>query len=159
MTDKDLDVIESALRIIMRHEDGAPVMEALGAVDRIRSEWQAKQRTTAISASIDIDTSKVQRKLKELQMMSVCMNHLVSEDKEPHIRIEFDSITDVPKVFVDGTDIADLNQGHGLSQLHLDWQTNTDKVRPGYFKVSYIDKSKHCIVTQSESNSGDWRGK
>lgn len=172
MDNKDLDVIENALLIMMRHEDGAPVYEALGVIDRLRKELKdcdtppIKQLNRArtyrdegkpttelgtITASIDIDTSEAQRKLKELQMMSACMDSLAGEDKEPHIRIEFDSINDVPQVFVDGTNVTDVNHGHGLSQLHLNWQSNTDSVPSQSFKLNYIDQSKHGIVTQSEN--------
>lgn len=45
--------------------------------------------------------------------------------KQQHVRIEFDDIRDVPKVWVDGELIAGVND-KSLISLMVDWNTDTD---------------------------------
>lgn len=53
--------------------------------------------------SVDIDTNTAQR---TLQAIKAKMSTAVSIEKQPHVRIEFDDINDVPHVWVDGKRVA-----------------------------------------------------
>ncbi|WDF81832.1 hypothetical protein PQ472_07820 [Lacticaseibacillus pabuli] len=56
-------------------------------------------------------------------------------------RIEFDDISEVPEVYVDGKRVDSLETG-GLVALKIDWETNTSKVKPGFFGLDYWDGKK-----------------
>lgn len=48
--------------------------------------------------------------------------------KQPHIRIEFDDITEVPDVFIDGVQVIGSDcKKSVLSKLYINWNTNTDR--------------------------------
>ncbi len=65
----------------------------------------------------------------------------------PHIRIEFDNITDTPKVFIDGVDVTDLKRnGKALVALHLDWMTDDEQPQSKSFKLKTIEKHGNHIV-------------
>lgn len=53
--------------------------------------------------------------------------------KQPHVRIEFDDIRDVPKVWIDGELIEEL------INLKVDWETNTQIENYKEFDVNYYD--------------------
>ena len=55
-------------------------------------------------------------------------------------KIEFDSINDVPRVYVDGKRIDKLPT-HGLQSLHLDWETNTFEPKPGTFDLKWYSSN------------------
>lgn len=133
MNQQDINLIRDALNITFRHEDGAPLMQALQAIDRIEGDYNVRTKpenhTKSLTYQLDIDTSEAQRKLKELKMMSGCIGSMLNEHaRQPHVRIEFDDIAGVPKVWVDGKRVDDPKDG-GLVELCLDWRTDDDRTR------------------------------
>lgn len=58
-----------------------------------------------------------------------------NKPKEPHVRIEFDHINDVPTIFIDGEKVQD-----GLVSLNVDWKTNTENHVKKTFEVKMINK-------------------
>ena len=58
--------------------------------------------------------------------------------KQPHVRIEFDDIRDVPKVWVDGDLIAVVND-KSLISLTVDWNTDTENQNHKEFDINYFD--------------------
>ncbi|WP_371089146.1 hypothetical protein [Weissella confusa] len=60
--------------------------------------------------------------------------------KQPHVRIEFDDIRDVPKVWVDGELIAGVND-KSLISLMVDWNTDTENENHKGFDINYFDKT------------------
>ena len=58
-----------------------------------------------------------------------------NKPKEPHVRIEFDHINDVPTIFIDGEKVQD-----GLVSLNVDWKTNTENHVKKTFEVKVINK-------------------
>ncbi|MBN7275518.1 hypothetical protein GNF18_10235 [Ligilactobacillus pobuzihii] len=75
----------------------------------------------------------------------------------PHIRIEFDDINDVPKVYIDGKDIADWGNNHSaLQELHVDWLTDTDHKQPKSYEIQVLDDDgSHMFSNLSEHQVGD----
>ncbi|MBJ7654864.1 hypothetical protein [Weissella confusa] len=57
---------------------------------------------------------------------------------QPHVRIEFDDIRDVPKVWVDGELIARVNDKFLIS-LMIDWNTDTETQNHKEFDINYFD--------------------
>lgn len=58
--------------------------------------------------------------------------------KQPHVRIEFDDIRDVPKVWVDGELITGVND-KSLISLMVDWNTDTETQNHKEFDINYFD--------------------
>lgn len=58
--------------------------------------------------------------------------------EQPHVRIEFDDIRDVPKVWVDGELIAVVND-KSLINLMVDWNTDTETQNHKEFDMNYFD--------------------
>ncbi|MGX6408374.1 hypothetical protein [Weissella confusa] len=58
--------------------------------------------------------------------------------EQPHVRIEFDDIRDVPKVWVDGELIAGVND-KSLISLMVDWNTDTETQNHKGFDINYFD--------------------
>lgn len=77
-----------------------------------------KHINSEISTNINLDTTKA---------------------KQPHIRIEFDDIRDVPKVWVDGELIGDIRSNRPLVSLKIDWNTDTDTENHKEFDINYQD--------------------
>lgn len=59
--------------------------------------------------------------------------------KQPHVRIEFDDIRDVPKVWVDGELMDDGANDKALDSLKVDWKTDTVAENHKYFDINYYD--------------------
>ncbi|QIE78188.1 hypothetical protein [Weissella confusa] len=59
---------------------------------------------------------------------------------QPHVRIEFDDIRDVPKVWVDGELIAGVDD-KPLISLMIDWKTDTENQNHKGFDINYFDKT------------------
>ena len=55
--------------------------------------------------------------------------------KQPHVRIEFDHINDVPEIFIDGKKVTD-----GLVSLNIDWKTNTESISEKSFEIKLVNK-------------------
>ena len=60
--------------------------------------------------------------------------------KQPHVRIEFDDIRDVPKVWLDGELIAGVDD-KPLISLMVDWNTDTENENHKGFDINYFDKT------------------
>ncbi|MGX7041568.1 hypothetical protein ACWN9M_07360 [Leuconostoc lactis] len=58
--------------------------------------------------------------------------------KQPHVRIEFDDIRDVPDVWIDGVKIG-LSNDKPLISLNIDWETNGVALKHKQFDINYID--------------------
>lgn len=58
--------------------------------------------------------------------------------EQPYIRIEFDDIRDVPKVWVDGKLIAGVKD-KSLISLMIDWNTDTETKNHKEFNINYFD--------------------
>lgn len=72
------------------------------------------------------------------------------EEKQPHVRIEFDDVLDVPKVWVDGK-LLELDS-KPLVHLSLDWNTDTAKEEHKAFEVEYLDLENHQRKSFSEGS-------
>lgn len=71
---------------------------------------------------------------------AVEMETIIEPAKTPHVRIEFDDVRDVPKVYIDGVDITDMKHSHkGLTKLHLDWETDLDVKMPKSYDIEFLD--------------------
>lgn len=57
---------------------------------------------------------------------------------QPYVRIEFEDIRDVPKVWVDGELIAVVND-KSLISLTVDWNTDTENENHKEFDINYFD--------------------
>ncbi|UYY89820.1 hypothetical protein [Weissella confusa] len=57
---------------------------------------------------------------------------------QPHVRIEFDDIRDVPKVWVDGELIARVNDKFLIS-IMVYWNTDTENQNHKGFDINYFD--------------------
>ncbi|MCT2907835.1 hypothetical protein EFT87_04060 [Schleiferilactobacillus harbinensis] len=60
------------------------------------------------------------------------------------VRIEFDSITDVPDIWIDGEQVIDSKQvpdktmNNGLVSMDLHWKTNDYRVRDKIFDLKWL---------------------
>ncbi|WP_349551267.1 hypothetical protein [Leuconostoc pseudomesenteroides] len=79
-----------------------------------------KHINSEISTNITLDTTKT---------------------KQPHIRIDFDDIRDVPKVWVDGELIGDGADKKPLVSPKVDWNTDTATEGQNEFDINYLDLS------------------
>ena len=70
--------------------------------------------------------------------------------KQPHVRIEFDDIRDVPKVWLDGELIAGVKD-KPLISLMVDWNTDTETQNHKEFDINYFD------MTDKRSQSKGFR--
>lgn len=59
--------------------------------------------------------------------------------KQPHVRIEFDDIRDVPRVWVDGELIGRVEDDKPLVSLKVDWNTDTVTENHKGFDINYFD--------------------
>ena len=62
----------------------------------------------------------------------------VRTTEQPHVRIEFDDIRDVPKMWVDGESIAGVYDNPFIS-LMVDWNTDTETQNHKEFDINYFD--------------------
>ncbi|WP_273715498.1 hypothetical protein [Leuconostoc mesenteroides] len=78
------------------------------------------------------EINKINRKIIEKSLVT-------SSAKQPHVRIEFDDIRDVPKVWVDGELMDDDANDKSLVSLKVDWNTDTATENHKEFDINYYD--------------------
>ena len=132
--------------------DGGPSLAyRLKAACHIENNSRDKANTDNklkdMSSSTDIDTNTAQR---TLQAIKVKMSTAVSIEKQPHVRIEFDDINDVPHVWIDGKQIAGTDVKNGLVSLHLDWKTDDGTTRRKNLAISWLMKDTLAIGAHKE---------
>lgn len=71
--------------------------------------------------------------------------------KHPHVRIEFDDVLDVPKVWIDGELIGGVDDTP-LVSLKIDWNTDTYKEEHKEFGIEYLDVESHQRKSFSEGS-------
>ena len=97
-----------------------------------------KNINTELSTNITLDTTKAQR---AFDLLGETVKQIKNDEhvtKQPHIRIEFDDIRDVPMVWVDGELIGEIDD-KPLFSLKLDWNTDTDTENHKGFDINYCD--------------------
>ena len=67
-------------------------------------------------------------------------------DSNPHVRIEFNHINDIPTIFIDGEKV----QG-GLVSLNVDWKTNTENHVKKSFELKMINKDGYGTTIDENS--------
>lgn len=70
-------------------------------------------------------------RVTEIQLERLTQSH---QDLTPHIRIEFDDINSVPKVWVDGKRVDE-----NLTRINVDWNTNTEKIEHKSFDINWFE--------------------
>lgn len=90
-----------------------------------------------IEAVVSLDVSKTKRQLKLLEETDKALKEKY-EEKQPHVRIEFDDIRDVRKVWVDGELIGGVDD-KPLVSLKIDWNTDTETENHKGFDINYQD--------------------
>ena len=103
-----------------------------------------------IEAVVSLDTSKMKRQFKLLEEAAESLKEKY-EAKQPHVRIEFDDVLDVPKVWVDGELMGDVDY-KPLVSLKVDWNTNTEKEEHKAFEIEYLDLDNHQRKSFSEGS-------
>lgn len=102
-----------------------------------------------IEAVVSLDVSKTKRQLKLLGEAVKALKEKY-EEKQPHVRIEFDDIRDVPKVWVDGKLLE--SDSKPLVRLSFDWNTDTYKEEHKEFGIEYLDVESHQRKSFSEGS-------
>ena len=93
-----------------------------------------------IKTTINLDTKEIQEVVeKTAQRIRNMKDEIDNVSKQPHVRIEFDDIRDVPKVWVDGEQIGDLRSNRPLVGLKIDWNTDTETENHKEFDINYQD--------------------
>lgn len=87
------------------------------ALKSVRDKLKVGQPITYGEAMNKLNDTKVKRYQNLLDNVST----IISNQCQPHIRIEFDDIRDVPKVWIDGKPIDDK-----LARINLDWNGGGD---------------------------------
>lgn len=103
-----------------------------------------------IEAVVSLDVSKSKRQLKLLGEAVKALKEKY-EEKQPHVRIEFDDVLDVPKVWVDGELIGGVDD-KPLVSLKIDWNTDTYKEEHKEFGIEYLDVESHQRKSFSEGS-------
>lgn len=93
----------------------------------------SKHINNELSTNITLDTTKAQRTFDLLADTVKQIKYGKHKAKQPHLRIEFDDIRDVPKVWVDGELIEEL------INLKVLWNTNTQTENYKELDVYYYD--------------------
>ncbi|MDY5163319.1 hypothetical protein RQW99_01980 [Leuconostoc falkenbergense] len=91
-----------------------------------------------ISTNITLDTTKAKRAFDLLGETVKQIKGGEHDKKQPHVRIEFDDIRDVPKVWVDGELIGEVDS-KPLVSLKINWNTDTATENHKGFDISYFD--------------------
>ncbi|WP_349546407.1 hypothetical protein [Leuconostoc suionicum] len=108
-------------------------------------QWQEddsvgrKNINTELSTNITLDTAKAQRAFDLLDETVEQIKGGERAVKQPHVRIEFDDIRDVPKVWVDGELMDDGANDKSLVSLKVDWNTDTATENHKGFDINYYD--------------------
>lgn len=109
--------------------------------------------------NVKVDSRPVLKELLDIEQSILDLRGDVIEQKmnesskTPHIRIEFDDINKVPRVYVDGVDVADLDNNHkGLQELDLHWETNTEFETPKSYSIEVLDAENHTSRRFGQSN-------
>lgn len=93
-----------------------------------------------IKTTVNLDTEAIQKLIKKaIQNAQHMKDVLENVSKQPHVRIEFDDIRDVPKVWVDGELIGRVEDDKPLVSLKVDWNTDTATENHKGFDVNYFD--------------------
>lgn len=107
-----------------------------------------------MSSSADIDTNTAQR---TLQAIKAKMSTAVSIEKQPHVRIEFDDVNDVPHVWIDGKQV-DSPPNTALVSVDLNWHTRDqvlDNGNQNQYKIEYLDGDKRVGIAQGNVFSNE----
>ncbi|QBC39863.1 hypothetical protein [Leuconostoc mesenteroides] len=97
-----------------------------------------KNINTELSTNITLDTTKAQRAFDLLGETVEQIKGGEHTVKQPHVRIEFDDIRDVPNVWVDGEFIGEVDD-KPLVSLKVDWNTDTLTINHKGFDINYYD--------------------
>lgn len=92
-----------------------------------------------ISTNITLDTTIAQR---SFDLLGESVKQIKDDEhtvKQPHVRIEFDDIRDVPNVWVDGEFIGDSIDDKSLVSLKVDWNTDTATENHKELDINYYD--------------------
>ncbi|MFT9469666.1 hypothetical protein [Leuconostoc pseudomesenteroides] len=93
-----------------------------------------------IKTTINLDTKEIQEVVeKTAQRIRNMKDEIDNVSKQPRVRIEFDDIRDVPKVWVDGELIGNGADKKPLVSLKVDWNTDTAVDGHKEFDVNYYD--------------------
>jgi len=110
---------------------------------------------TKKNSMLEVNVSVSKSTIKALNSLVAGMNRVSNKVKrQPHIRIDFDAISEVPKIYVDGVDVTDISAGGGLVALHLDWITNTEQENRKHFLLTTLNRKTHQYETIG-SDSGE----
>lgn len=130
-------------RIECLEDDGKPGLayrlEAACHIDNNSIEkGNADNKSGDLTTSVNIDTPTAQI---ALQAIKAKMSTAVSIEKQPHVRIEFDDINDVPHVWIDGKQV-DSQPNNALVSVSLIWHTRDQVIENGQqnqYKIEYLD--------------------
>ena len=128
----DYLVINKGVISIMSAEDFESKYQEEDSVGR-------KHINSEISTNITLDTTKAKQSFDLLGEAVKQIKDGEHAAKQPHVRIEFDDIRDVPKVWVDGELIGDLRSNRPLVSLNIDWNTDTEIENHKEFDINYQD--------------------
>lgn len=99
-------------------------------------------KSEPIKITINLDTKAIKKSIeKAAQRIRNMKDEIDNMPKQPHIRIEFDDIRDVPKVWVDGELIGDGSDDKPLINLKVDWNTDTAVKGHKEFDIRYYDSN------------------
>ncbi|MHA7611725.1 hypothetical protein ACX2QB_05140 [Weissella viridescens] len=98
-----------------------------------------KEDNPELSNNIPLDAKTEQR---AFDLLGETVKRIENDEhitKQPHVRIEFDDIRDVPKVWIDGELMGDGANDKALDSLKIDWKTDTAAENHKYFDINYYD--------------------
>jgi hypothetical protein len=94
---------------------------------------------------------------KEYAVINAKMSTAVSIEKQPHVRIEFDDINDVPHVWIDGKQV-DSAPNTALVSASLIWHTRDQTLENGnqnQYKIEYLDGDKRVGIAEGNMFSNE----
>jgi hypothetical protein len=100
-----------------------------------------------IKTTVNLDTEAIQKLIKKAIQNAQHMRGVIENvSKQPHVRIEFDHINDVPDIFIDGKKVTE-----GLVSLNVDWKTNTESISEKSFEIKLVNKDGYETTTGENS--------
>ncbi|VDG24225.1 hypothetical protein [Lactiplantibacillus mudanjiangensis] len=129
---------------------------------KCESNMFGKNRTVPVPAhgkhSFSLKPNKVVKDPDKWFKHGGCVTGKTADNvaKQPHIRIEFDDITEVPDVFIDGVQVIGSDcEKSVLSRLFINWNTNTDIEMAKQFEMKTLDRNGIYNVVKQGNMYGD----
>lgn len=92
---------------------------------------------------------------KAAKQLSTLSKDIKSNNEHKRIRIEFNDITDIPEVYIDGKFINPNKTDSGLVSLNIDWITNDIHKKSKSMNIKYMTEDGIQELSQKVTSYED----